>query len=546
MGQLFANAARAYLSAGINDTNTSIGIAAGGGLFPVANGTDWFKAVLQDAAGIEIVYVTAHASASTSFTVTRGQEGTTARAFAAGSVFGLRVTAADTAAFAAKLGDAPSDGKTYGRKDAGWEEVTASVNEIRTPVNVSPAEAATDVMDTDTLDGSPYYSLYGVAMTASQWQVSTSSSFTTTAISTGDIAGTDTQYTMPAAALTVSTVYYWRVRYKNAEGVYSEWSAPTSFTTSAFFNSYITTPTATPSNFGDAFEGGFYAGLIWNEISQSTTSTLIGTGTKAFTVADMSGAPIVYPGQTLEVRSRANPANSMKGTVLGAAGTTLTLDITSVGGGGTFTDWSIMSRYRVIAAPKASGENASIQWKNANTAAPAATATLSEGRKSTLAMVAADTSTVYPAAHWCNNLNIGGRTDWYLPARDELELLHRNLKPVTNNNSVVTRPNSPTTSYQNLGSFSDASTANGTNRHSDPVGAAYTTTVPAQTTPVAFRTGGAEALLADAGTSKYYSSSEYSTTSIWSHGYLTGSFGEQSVNTKGTSFRIRAVRRSII
>ena len=124
MAQLFANAARAYLSAGINDTDTSIGIAAGGGLFPMANDTDWFKAVLQDAAGIEIVYVTAHASAANTFTVTRGQEGTTARAFAAGSVFGLRVTAADTAAFAGKLGDAPSDGKTYGRKDAAWAEVT--------------------------------------------------------------------------------------------------------------------------------------------------------------------------------------------------------------------------------------------------------------------------------------------------------------------------------------------------------------------------------------------------------------------------------------
>ena len=101
MAQLFADAARAYLSAGINNTDTTVSIAAGGSLFPVANGTDWFKAVLQDASGIEIVYVTAHTSASTSFTVTRGQEGTTARSFAAGSVFGLRVTAADTAAFAA-------------------------------------------------------------------------------------------------------------------------------------------------------------------------------------------------------------------------------------------------------------------------------------------------------------------------------------------------------------------------------------------------------------------------------------------------------------
>lgn len=125
MAQLFADAARAYLSAGIAAGNTSISISSGGALFPVANGTDWFKAVLQDASGIEIVYVTAHTSGSTSFTVTRGQEGTTARSFAAGSVFGIRVTSADMAGFAGKLSDAPSDGKTYGRKDAAWAEVVS-------------------------------------------------------------------------------------------------------------------------------------------------------------------------------------------------------------------------------------------------------------------------------------------------------------------------------------------------------------------------------------------------------------------------------------
>ena len=125
MGQLFADAARAYLSPGINDTDITISISAGGSLFPVANGTDWFKAVLQDASGIEIVYVTAHTSGATSFTVTRGQEGTTARSFAAGAVFGIRVTSADMVGFAGKLSDAPSDGKTYGRKNALWAEVVA-------------------------------------------------------------------------------------------------------------------------------------------------------------------------------------------------------------------------------------------------------------------------------------------------------------------------------------------------------------------------------------------------------------------------------------
>lgn len=103
MAQKFSNAARAYLSAGISDTDTTITISAGGSLFPTISGSDFCRAVLQDSTGIEIVLVTAHTAGSTSFTVTRGQEGTTARAFASGSVFGVRLTAADGDTFAAKV-----------------------------------------------------------------------------------------------------------------------------------------------------------------------------------------------------------------------------------------------------------------------------------------------------------------------------------------------------------------------------------------------------------------------------------------------------------
>lgn len=95
MSQLFSNAARGYLSSGINDTATTITLTGLGNLFPVAAANDWFKAVLQDANGIEIVYCTAHSVGSNTFTVLRGQEGTTARAFAANAIFGQRVTATD-------------------------------------------------------------------------------------------------------------------------------------------------------------------------------------------------------------------------------------------------------------------------------------------------------------------------------------------------------------------------------------------------------------------------------------------------------------------
>lgn len=135
MGQQFTDGARALTSAALADTDTTISIADSGALFPVASAGDmtqyadindvtppWFKLVLQDDTGIEIVYVGTHADSATTFTdVLRGQEGTTARAFASGSVAGLRVTAVDMArvpATAAALADLDFDTRYYPRADA--------------------------------------------------------------------------------------------------------------------------------------------------------------------------------------------------------------------------------------------------------------------------------------------------------------------------------------------------------------------------------------------------------------------------------------------
>ena len=425
-----------------------------------------------------------------------------------------------------------------------WGAASASIKEIDTPANTSPANSAAGVIETPQLTGSPYYEIYGASQSAIQVQVSTSSSFSSPLYSSGDQAA-GTSFTLPPGILSTSTQYYWRIRYKSARGTYSDWSTPTSFATEAQFNSYIPVPAATPSNFGDALEGGFYAGMIWNELVQSATSTTISTGSKTFTVPSMSGAPIVYAGQQLEVRSRANPANKMVGTVTGAAGTGLTLNVTSAEGSGTFADWSIMSRYRVIVAPKASGENASVIIKNTTTSLPTACQTLTEGLRATQAMRDADTSVVYPAAHWARGLSIGGWSDWYIPARDELELCWRNLKPVTNDNYVnVDRPTGASFNYANDGSYGDTANTHGRNNNSDPVGAAYTASVPGQTAATAFRTGGAEAY--EFGSSYYWSSSEYDASLAWSQYWNSSSPGYQSTSHKTGAYRVRAVRRSVI
>lgn len=134
---------------------------------------------------------------------------------------------------------------------------------VRSPTNVSPANAATNIGATPVLTGSTYYSLFGIAKAAGQWQVSTVSNFASTVVSTGDVAGTSVSYTVGSGILAVNTVYYWRVRYKDANGTYSDWSTGTSFTTAASFG---------PSTIGESYGGGYYAGKI---VQGGTTYNLI-------------------------------------------------------------------------------------------------------------------------------------------------------------------------------------------------------------------------------------------------------------------------------
>lgn len=109
MPQVFKNGARASLAAAIGATDTSLVISAAlADLFPTANTgtaavggtTDWFKVVLQDSSGnIEIVYVRTRSFGSGVMSnLLRGREGTTARAFAVGTIVGLRLTADDVSA----------------------------------------------------------------------------------------------------------------------------------------------------------------------------------------------------------------------------------------------------------------------------------------------------------------------------------------------------------------------------------------------------------------------------------------------------------------
>lgn len=93
--QLIKNNAYSSLAGALTNVATSLTVATGtGDRFPIVTGSDYCMLTLQDASNnIEIIKVTARASASDSMTIARGQEGTTARAWNIGDVVELRITA---------------------------------------------------------------------------------------------------------------------------------------------------------------------------------------------------------------------------------------------------------------------------------------------------------------------------------------------------------------------------------------------------------------------------------------------------------------------
>jgi hypothetical protein len=200
-------------------------------------------------------------------------------------------------------------------------------------------------------------------------------------------------------------------------------------------------------NIGDAFEGGFFAGLISHTANSVPTHALI-----------------VAPRAT------------------GASGTGYTL-------------------------------TTNYQWKTANTTTTGTTSSF-DGAANTAAMVTAGIAS-HPAANFCVNLSIGGFTDWYLPARYELDIAYELLKPTTTGN---------TTSW-------------GINPYSVPERTVNRTTGdPAQTSVSAFQSTGSEPFVDDT----HWSSTELSSTNVWGLDFFNGF---QNSNGKGSSNRVRAFRK---
>jgi hypothetical protein len=170
---------------------------------------------------------------------------------------------------------------------------------------------------------------------------------------------------------------------------------------------------------------------------------------------------------------------------------------------------SVATHYLVV-GPVASAQS-TLQWKTTNTTT-AGTTSVIDGPTNSSNMNNAS----HPAAQFCEGLTIGGFSDWYMPAQNELEVCYYNLKPTTQAND----------------------TASGINPNAVPARASYYTSGnPAQTSATDFKSTGAE----DFSTDRYWSSTEaaaqYGFTQYFDNGRQIDVFKNNS------SVNVRAIRR---
>jgi hypothetical protein len=127
----------------------------------------------------------------------------------------------------------------------------------------------------------------------------------------------------------------------------------------------------------------------------------------------------------------------MSGIALAIVGGTYGVGIPAIGsayGGGYYagqisTAGSGVADYNLVVGPKATAQS-NLAGKTSNTGGDPTSVIDGPANSATM------NSATYPAAQFCKGLTIGGFSDWYLPAINELGVIYFNLKPGTQANNT--------------------------------------------------------------------------------------------------------------
>jgi len=322
-------------------------------------------------------------------------------------------------------------------------------NILRKPTNIGPADQDTNVGNLLTdidLSATGFGSLFA-GQGGAQFQVSETSDFATTVIDRTVSGGSinSANLNLVQKELNENTTYYWRVRYFDSNNNFSLFSDPTEFTTASAFAG-VDTPTITsPAN--NATDIGEEPTITTSAFSVTGPSdTHVSTDWQIAT--DAAFTNIVY--ESLDDASNLTsldvPAGNLQdgtttyyvrvrhtGSTLGDSDFSSDIEFTTSASffpalgdsyNGGFYMGAITAAgqcYALVVAPNATG-CACCQWKTSDTST-SGTCSDTDGYANTYP--ALENST-HPAGNWTATRTIGGFSDWYLPAIDELEVFYNN------------------------------------------------------------------------------------------------------------------------
>jgi hypothetical protein len=271
------------------------------------------------------------------------------------------------------------------------------------------------------------------------------------------------------------------------------------------------TTTATVSYTAPAFDGGSpITSYTATSSPGGITGTISQSGSGTITVSGLStGTTYTFTVTATNVIGTSN-ASSASNSIVTVPVVGQSFQGGYYGGSISTTANGVATHYLVV-SPKAFGEG-SYQFATGSSSDPTS---FIDGPTNSSTMNNAN----HPAAEFCEGLTIGGYSDWYLPARDELHTIYYFLKPTTTNNNTSSGYNAYAVSPQ-------------------PVNSSYSATVPARTSVSEFQSGGAEFFE----TSDYYwvstqNDSTYAKTMQFNNGDST------AVLIKSSPVMVRAIRR---
>jgi hypothetical protein len=294
---------------------------------------------------------------------------------------------------------------------------------------------------------------------------------------------------------------------------------------SAFYN-----PLKNPDapTIGTATAGGSSASVAFtapSNVGGSAITSFTAISTPSGITASSASSPITVSGLTngTAYTFKVLATNSYGSSVLSAASNSVTpvMQVGDAYAGGYYagqisTAGNGVADYNLVIGPKSTTDSSGKAFNSLNTTDSGATSVIN-GPSNSASMNDAN----HPAAQFCEALTVGGFTDWYMPAKNEIEVCYYNLKPTATNNE----------------------TSSGINANAVPARASnYQDQVPAQTSATLFiDPTGAQAF--NAGT-VYWNSTEFSATKAYTTDFNNGrSSGTYARITKSYGLRVRAVRR---